>query len=59
MIKLYFINFSNCSVCKQKKSVAINKKTLNRKICIDCDKDYYESVAIAQKEYWISGNRKS
>ena len=55
---MYFINFARCSVCNQKKSVAINKKTLNRKICSDCNREYYEEVSLLQKERWMSKGLK-
>ena len=54
---MYFINFGKCEICKFKKSVAIDKK-VNKKICADCDENYYNSVAEKQKEFWISGGKK-
>ncbi len=56
---MYFINYSRCSICNQKKSVALNKKTLNKKICSDCNDEYYSDVASKQKEYWINGSGKN
>jgi len=53
---MYFVNFSKCSICKLKKSVALNKRTLNQKICRDCNPDYYEEVCETQKAFWISKN---
>ena len=56
---MYFIKYSRCSVCRQKKTVALNKKTLSKKICSDCDSEYYHDVAQKQKEYWINGGKKN
>lgn len=56
---MYFINYSRCSICNQRKSVALNKKTQGKKICIDCDSEYYNNVANEQKEYWINRSSKN
>ena len=56
---MYFINFSKCNTCGQKKSVAVNKRALTKKTCIDCDERYYSDVADKQKEYWINGGNKN
>jgi hypothetical protein len=56
--RMYFINFGKCSVCNRKKSVALDRE-VGKKICTDCDAEYYEDVANRQKEYWISGRNKN
>ncbi len=55
---MYFINFSKCNICKEKKSVALSRES-REKICFDCDKERYENIAFKQKEHWISGESKT
>jgi len=54
---MYFINFGKCSICNQKKSVALSKEA-RKKICVDCDKEWYVDIANKQKEHWISNRNK-
>ncbi len=50
---MYFINYSKCSVCRQKKSVATEKCKVS-KVCRDCDPEAYDRIASKQKENWIA-----
>lgn len=53
---MFFINFSKCSVCGQRKSVASTREDRKKK-CIDCDRDFYLSTAASQKNLWLSSKR--
>lgn len=55
---MYFINFAKCSICNQRKSVALNKKTLNKRICLDCNPEHYCGVSEKQKDFWFKGSNK-
>ena len=50
---MFFINFSKCTVCNQKKSVASTRED-RKKRCIDCDRDFYLRTAESQKRFWLS-----
>jgi len=55
---MYFINYSKCGSCFQKKSVA-SQKGLRKNVCSDCDQEFYNSVAENQKSYFLNGRNKN
>ena len=49
---MYFINYSKCSICQQKKSVVTEKHKIS-KVCRDCNPEAYNRISSKQKENWI------
>ena len=53
---MYYINYSKCSICNQKKSVASTREDRRRR-CYDCDPEFYSNVAECQKEQWANNSK--